>query len=70
LSLEGENMELKKIELNTTKKKTLFFHDCKVVGKTIIFEALMVLVAFGIAYLFNFKYSIQPIVQIVSPLVK
>jgi len=58
------------IKLTKPVKKTLFFHDCKVVGKTIIFQALLVLVGFGICYLGNFRIVIQPIVQIVSPLVK
>ena len=65
-------MEIKKIDVDTrsTKKKTLFWHDIKVIAKTIIFEALLVLVGFGICYLGNFRIKIEPIVQIVSPLVK
>lgn len=63
-------MENKKEEVKAPKKKTLFFHDLCVIGKTIVFEVLIVLVAFGIAYLGNFKYSIQPNVTIISPLTK
>ena len=61
---------IKKIEVNTTKRKTLFWHDAKVIFQTLMAEVAITLLAMGIAYAFNFRVSIQPIVQIVSPLVK
>jgi uncharacterized membrane protein AbrB (regulator of aidB expression) len=58
------------IKLSKPQRKTLFFHDMKVIFQTLMAEVAIILMAMGIAYAFNFRVTIQPIVQIVSPLVK
>ena len=47
-----------------------FFTKLMVILKVIFYEVLIILVAFGILYLTNFRIRIEPMVKIISPIVE